>query len=154
MIKFLTINVEDKYRINKRLIHKIISKLKDELKFSIDSLTINFISAETILTINKHYLNHHHTTDIITFNYSGDLLHLDGELFISIEDSRNNSHIYRCTHDSELFRLITHGILHLMGYDDRTMIQKRKMKKIENLLVSKHEAILNNDILIYDSKIN
>jgi len=154
LVKFLTINAENKYRINKRLVHKIISKFKEELNFSIETLTINFISADTILTINKHYLNHHHTTDIITFNYSGNQVHLDGELFISIEDSRNNSHIYGCTHDSELFRLIAHGILHLMGYDDITVSQKRKMKKIENLLVTKHEMILNNDTLIYDSKIN
>lgn len=147
----MTVNAEDKYRINKRLVHKIISRLRDELHFSIESLTINFISAESILAINKQYLNHHHTTDIITFNYTGDNTHLDGELFISVEDSRNNSQIYKCTHDSELFRLIAHGILHLLGYDDSGVSQKKEMKKIENSLVTKHETVLNNDILIYDS---
>lgn len=154
MIKFITVNVEDKYRINKKLVHAFISRLKGDLKFSVESLTINFISAKTILNINKHYLNHHYTTDIITFNYSGDQVHLDGELFISVEDSRNNSQIYRCTHDRELFRLIAHGILHLVGYDDTTVTKKRKMKKIENLLVEKHAAVFNKDILIYDIKNN
>lgn len=154
MVKYLTVNAEYKYKINKQLVHKLVSRLQVELKFSVASLFINFVSAKTILKINKEYLNHNYSTDIITFNYSGDKKLLDGELFISIEDSKNNSHIYECTHDNELFRLITHGILHLMGYDDYTVSQKREMKKLENLLVAKYEMDLTNDILIYDSKNN
>ena len=68
--------------------------------------------------INKSYLKHDYTTDIITFNYSNSLEQIDGEIFISIDDALSNSKKFKVTLSDELVRLVIHGILHLLGYDD------------------------------------
>ncbi len=137
MIKQLKVYCENKIKINRRIVHKIVSELKSELNFSIDSLYINFISDKKIIQINKKYLNHNYSTDIITFNYSGSSSLLDGEIFISYNDAYDNSLKYKVSHNSELIRLIVHGILHLIGYDDKKATDRTKMKRIENKLVKK-----------------
>lgn len=128
--------------INKKNIHYLVQTLSTELKFTISNLEINFISDKSILDINKTYLKHNYTTDIITFNYSENLNNIDGEIFISIEDANNNSKKFKVTLSNELNRLIIHGILHLLGYDDLVTSDKRVMKRLENRLLSKLKFVL------------
>ena len=59
---------------------------------------------------------------------------MDGEIIISLRDAEENSKKYQVTFDNELLRLIIHGILHLLGYDDVTLPKKRVMKKIEDTI--------------------
>jgi rRNA maturation RNase YbeY len=141
------ISAEKKIKVNKKLVHKIIGQLKNELDFKILSLIVNFVSSETILEINKKYLTHNYTTDIITFNYSNNNILLEGEVFISVSDVFENSEKYKCSFQNEILRVIIHGVLHLLGYNDIERSDKIKMKKLENNLV-KHL-----DILLKDSKI-
>lgn len=135
MIKNLSVYTSKNIQISKASIHNIISFLKKELRFSVDSLLYNFVSADEIHAINKKYLKHNYSTDIITFNYSGKNDTLDGEIFISVDDALQNSKKFKVTLDNELIRLVIHGILHLIGYDDIKPADKRKMKKEENRLV-------------------
>lgn len=144
MIQNLKISSENGIKIDKNLCHLLVSHIKKDLDFSIVSLPINFIFSGTILEINKKYLNHHFTTDIITFNYSGENKELDGELYISIDDALENSKQFDNTLDEELLRLIIHGILHLLGFDDMTPDDKKIMKAKENELVLKYKYLLNN----------
>lgn len=136
-------------RIDKKIIDLFILKIQKELNFSIESLELNFVGSETILDINKVHLNHHSTTDIITFNYSQESNSFDAEIFISVPDAYENSKKYGVTIDNELGRLIIHGILHLLGFDDTVTSKKRKMKKRENELVEKYckyaKGLLKND---------
>lgn len=152
MVKQLSIFVENKYKINKRLTHTVIAELREDLAFSIESLNINFVSSETIKKINIEHLDHNYSTDIITFNYSGSAEDLDGELFISVDDARENSLRFKCLIDEELLRLIIHGILHLLGYDDMTPADRRKMKRLENKLTIQRKHHLKTAALIYDGK--
>lgn len=135
MIKNLTVFSNRKPKINKKDVHKAVSALIKILNFSIDSLQINFINSNQILEINKKYLNHHFTTDIITFNYSGSLENLEGELFISTDDAFENAKKFNVDFNSELLRLIIHGILHMIGYEDDIPVNKKRMKLLENKLV-------------------
>lgn len=137
MVKNLQITDTGKL-VNKKNIHNLVKSLKKELHFDISSLIINFISAGQILEINKRYLNHDNTTDIITFNYSGDNLILDGEIFISVEDTVKNSKKFKVSFVNEVNRLIIHGILHLLGYEDKKKSDKLVMKRLENKLVKKY----------------
>lgn len=148
MIKNLTVSSANSYKINKKNIHKIVSLLKNELNFTIFALEINFVDNEFILDLNKEYLDHHYYTDIITFNYSGDNVNLDGELFISVDEAKINSKRYDCTLEQELLRLVIHGILHIVGYDDMNAEDKAEMKEIENRLVKKYKYILEESNLI------
>lgn len=129
-------------KIKKSKIHDLIKSLSIELNFIVSNLEINIISSSDIHIINKGYLKHNYTTDIITFNYSDTLEQLDGEIFISIDDAQYNSKKFRVTLSEELVRLVIHGILHLLGYDDQNKFDKKIMKRLENKLLSKNNFIL------------
>lgn len=118
--------------IIKRNIHKLISILLKKFGLRITFLEVNIVSSDYVLDLNKKYLKHNYNTDILTFNYSTDSSNLEGEIYISLEDAKKNSQRFNCTLNEELKRLITHGILHLIGFDDTTKSQKIKMKKMEN----------------------
>jgi rRNA maturation RNase YbeY len=152
LVKNLTIDSEKGIRINKALIHSAIKSLKSELEITISSLSIVFLNSEGIKEINKQYLNHDFSTDIITFNYSGDNKDLDGEIFISIEDALENSKRFGCTVDNELFRLIIHGLLHMVGFDDHTIPERNVMTKNENKYLTVLENLIKDKPLIYDGK--
>ena len=129
-------------KIKKSNVHDLIKSLSVELNFLVSNLEINFISGEDIHAINKSYLKHDYTTDIITFNYSDSLQQIDGEIFISIDDALSNSKKFKVTLSEELVRLVIHGILHLLGYDDQNVTDKKIMKRLENKLLSKNNFIL------------
>ncbi len=128
--------------INKLIIHKLIRLLKGELNFTITNLEISFVNSADIIQLNKKYLNHNRSTDIITFCYSKIKSSLEGEILISLDDAFQNSKVFKTTFKKELLRLITHGILHLLGYNDKKMNEKKVMKKKENQLVNKYRFIL------------
>ena len=134
-MKNVTVENAKSYSILKRNVHKIITALKSELNFSVNFLQINFISAEQIARINEDYLNHKGSTDIITFNYSDNTFNLDGECYICVPIAEENARKFKVTLQNELLRLIIHGVLHLMGYDDIKEVDRRKMKLEENRLV-------------------
>lgn len=129
-------------KINKRRIHLLVNRLTKELNFSISFLEINFISSDDIKKINKMHLNHDYATDIITFRYCTDLKNIDGEIIISIEDAQINSQKFKISFYEEIARLVIHGILHLLGYDDQITNDKKVMKRMENKLLSNFKFIL------------
>jgi len=129
-------------KINRKEVHGLVKSLKTDLNFKIESLSINFIDSEKIKRINKEYLQHDFSTDVITFNYSCSKNEFDGEIFISIEDAAYFANKYETTINSELNRLVIHGILHLKGFDDLNRKNKMKMKKTENNLLNKYNFSL------------
>lgn len=128
--------------LKKSQIHKLVKSLSKDLDFSVSNLELNIISSSSILEINKKYLNHNYSTDIITFNYSNNNELIDGEIFISIDDALYNAKKFRVKLSEELARLVIHGILHLLGYDDLKYSDKKIMKRLENQLLSKNNFIL------------
>ena len=142
MIKNLEVNNSTGWKIDKLLIHKIVNLLKKEFELTISSLLINFISANQIKQINNDFLKHNYSTDIITFNYSKVKETIDGEIYISIDDAQNNARKFGVTFNEEIMRLVTHGFLHLTGYNDEKLIEKRKMKGLENKLFEKYRKFL------------
>ena len=84
------------------------------------------------MDVNQRYLGHDYFTDIITFDYCEDDL-LSGDLFISIDTVRENAGFYKAdSFDNELQRVMVHGLLHLIGYDDQTPEQQKVMREKEN----------------------
>jgi probable rRNA maturation factor len=128
--------------IEKKKIHFLIKSLSEPLRFKLTSLEINFVKADEILLINRKYLKHNYYTDIITFNYSEEKYLIDGEIFISITDAFENANIYKVAAKEEIFRLVIHGILHLLGYDDLKKKDKNIMKRLENRLLNSNKFIL------------
>jgi probable rRNA maturation factor len=123
------------------MVHKSVSFLKKQLNFQLKALVINFVSSEEIIKINSDYLKHHYATDIITFDYSETNSDIDGEIYISLEEAHKNSGIYKSSLNEEIIRLVTHGVLHLLGYNDLQQKEKKKMKALEDDLVDKQKHI-------------
>ena len=136
-MKNLNVLSENNFNIRKLLVHKLVGILKNELEFSIEQLQIVFVDSKEIHNINKKFLKHDYSTDIITFNYSLEKSKFDGEIYISIEDAAENARSFNVTLNNEIIRLIIHGILHLLGYDDVKVKDKRIMKTFEDELVEK-----------------
>ncbi|MEG0499979.1 MAG: rRNA maturation RNase YbeY [Rikenellaceae bacterium] len=94
------------------------------------------------LDINKKYLNHDYFTDIITFDYSEDMPVegvIAGDLFISIDTVARNAFQYRVRFKQELHRVIIHGILHLLGYKDKSATEAVEMRAKEDYYLGKLE---------------
>ncbi len=90
-----------------------------------------FCSDEKILDVNRTYLQHDYYTDIITFDYSeGDAI--SGDLFISLDTVRTNAEKFAVAYDSELYRVIIHGVLHLCGIDDKAPGARAVMERYED----------------------
>ena len=99
-----------------------------------------FCSDDQLLDINKEFLNHDYYTDIITFDYcEGEKL--SGDLFISVDSVRENAIEYGAEFKDELNRVIVHGLLHLIGYDDHCDEDIAQMRAKENYYHSLRELI-------------
>ncbi|MDP5231875.1 MAG: rRNA maturation RNase YbeY [Cellulophaga sp.] len=98
-------------------------------------LSYIFCSDEYLLNLNKEYLHHDTFTDIITFDYcEGNTI--SGDIFISVERVKENSEIYKGTFNDELLRVMAHGVLHLLGYKDKseeenTLMRSKEEEKIK-----------------------
>ncbi|MCL4546953.1 MAG: rRNA maturation RNase YbeY [Bacteroidetes bacterium] len=138
-MKNVFVNVEKGFTLNKRKVHQVLSLVCSELNVGISEMEINFVSSETMLAVNKKFLNHNYDTDIITFDYSNERDNLDGEIFISLAQAEKNGKLFRVSTDNELLRLIVHGVLHLIGYDDKIAARRKIMKKREDQLVKKFQ---------------
>lgn len=99
--------------------------------FSIGNINVVLCDDEYVLDINKQFLNHNYYTDVITFDYCEDTL-ISGDLMISIDTVKSNAKEYDVPFIEELYRVIAHGVLHLLGYKDSTENEKSEMRVAEN----------------------
>jgi probable rRNA maturation factor len=105
-------------------------------KRNLEQLNFIFCSDSYLLQINKDYLNHKTLTDIVTFDQSEDAKVIQGDIFISIERIKDNAQKFNVSFDSEIHRVIIHGVLHLIGYGDKNPTAKAKMRKKEDAYLS------------------
>ena len=106
----------------------------------IGDINVIFCSDNYILDVNMKYLQHDYFTDIITFDYCEGKV-LSGDLFISVDSVRENSIEFGTDFEEELHRVIVHGVLHLIGYDDHTEGDKKVMRQKENYYLQMRSQI-------------
>ena len=97
-------------------------------------LSLIFSSDKYLLKINQDYLNHDFYTDIITFDY--ELENITGDLFISYERVLDNSTTHNTSVENELNRVVVHGLLHLIGYGDKSESESKTMRQLEDKYLS------------------
>lgn len=103
-----------------------------------------FCSDEKILEVNRQYLQHDYYTDIITFDYcEGN--RLNGDLFISLDTVRTNAEQFQTDYDTELHRVIIHGVLHLCGINDKGPGEREIMEAAENKALAMRTTDAPND---------
>jgi probable rRNA maturation factor len=118
---------------------KISSWIKTVIKsegHTLEALNFIFCSDERLLEINRQYLNHKTYTDIITFDTSEHNGKIEGDIFVSIERVKENAMKLNIPFQDELHRVIIHGVLHLLGYSDKTASQTKEMRKKEDAYLS------------------
>ena len=113
----------------------VVSVLKQSVranKFKLGVINFIFCSDEYLLKMNKQFLNHNYYTDVITFDYSEET-RVGGDIFISTDRVRNNSETYNQSYETELLRVISHGLLHLIKFNDKeeSEIEIMRAKELE-----------------------
>ncbi|HNV82170.1 MAG: rRNA maturation RNase YbeY [Tenuifilaceae bacterium] len=129
-INFYNSNIEFRLREIK-VIKKWIEKVILLHGYQVENLSIIFCSEEEIVRINSEFLKHNYPTDIITFSYSQEKS-IEAELYIALSVVKCNSKIFNQTFKNELERVIIHGVLHLLGYNDKTRAQRKVMREAED----------------------
>ncbi len=110
----------------------LLQSAKSESK-CISELNYIFCDDPYLLKINIEYLKHDYLTDIITFDYSDKSAEISGDIYISVDRAKENSVLFNERFDQELRRLMIHGLLHLIGYADKTDAEKKEMTTKEDL---------------------
>ena len=105
-----------------------VAKAHDRI---LGSLVYIFCDDEKILEVNRQFLNHDYYTDIITFDYCRGKL-VRGDMYISLDTVHSNAEGLNCSYDSELKRVIVHGLLHLCGINDKAPGEREIMEAHEN----------------------
>ena len=98
--------------------------------YELKNITYVFCSDEYLWNMNKQFLQHDYYTDIITFDYVKGKV-VSGDLFISYDRIVDNANKFDVSRETELLRVMIHGVLHLCGYDDKTDQQKIVMRQNE-----------------------
>jgi len=127
-------------KINARLLKRIIVGLFADLKIAKAELGINLVAAPEMTLVNETFLQHAGSTDVITFDHSSAECRLrksemHGELFVCVDEAILQARRFKTDWQSEVVRYVIHGVLHLLGHDDRRVAARRKMKREENRLV-------------------
>jgi rRNA maturation RNase YbeY len=108
-----------------------INRAIKENNKQLGAISVIFCSDNYLLKINQDYLNHDYFTDIITFDYCEDNI-VSGDLFISIDMIRANAEKFGVELIDELHRVIIHGVMHLVGFKDKTDEEAQTMRAQEN----------------------
>ena len=130
MVRYFFEDIEYKYT-GRRFNNAWLRRVAQQEQCRLGEVNIIFCSDTYLLNINMQYLGHDYYTDIITFDYSEKPV-VSGDLFISIDSVRENAAFYGASFDEELHRVIVHGLLHLIGYDDHTEADQAEMRSMEN----------------------
>jgi rRNA maturation RNase YbeY len=118
-----------------------LKQIAQSENFKIGELNYIFCSDEYLYQINVDYLNHHTYTDIITFDNSEEEKLIEGDIFVSIDRVKENAQKLKQEESSELSRVISHGLLHLMGYKDKTKTDAEVMRSKEAFAIELFQTI-------------
>jgi probable rRNA maturation factor len=137
MVNFIFVDIPE-FNFNKNIFSQwITSSIKEEGKIAGD-IVYHFCSDEKILAINKTYLDHDTYTDIISFPTSNNEKIISGEIFISVDRIKENANKYDIEFYQEFKRVLIHGVLHFIGYDDHKDQDILTMRSKEDYYLNLH----------------
>ena len=129
-------NIECDLKINKTKFSFWLNEIIIEENNSLGDIVYIFCDDDYLLAKNIKYLNHNTLTDVITFDYSKNKL-ISGDILISIDRVHENSNIFGVQFLNELQRVMAHGLLHLLGYNDKTEIEEKEIREKEDYYLEK-----------------
>ena len=121
---------------DKRKIREWILKSVENEAYRIGVLNYILTNDNILVQLNKEYLRHFTLTDIITFDLSEKEGEISGDVFISVDRARENAKEFKVSLRNEISRLMIHGVLHLMGFKDKTASEREMMRAKEEFYLS------------------
>ena len=116
----------------------LLDAIKQEKK-QVGNISFVFCSDEYLLEINRQYLSADYLTDVITFDFTEEN-NISGDVFISVDRVKENAKQYKQKYFHEMLRVIIHGVLHLLGYKDKTEEEIKQMREKEDYYLRKLET--------------
>jgi probable rRNA maturation factor len=134
-INFFSQSIPFKVPFPRKTASWIKAAIKKE-KHSLKELNFIFCTDEELYEINVEYLKHKTLTDIITFDNSDEENVIEGDIYVSVDRVKENAAEYGIEFPLELRRVVIHGVLHLLGYSDKTSANQKEMRKKEDAYLS------------------
>ncbi|MBR6306126.1 MAG: rRNA maturation RNase YbeY [Bacteroidales bacterium] len=140
MVSYFTQDISFVFKY-KRLTSNWLKQVAANEGKKLGAISVIFCSDNYLLDVNIKYLGHDYYTDIITFDYCEGSC-VSGDLFISVDSVKENSVFYNTCFEEELNRVIVHGVLHLIGYDDHAETDAAMMRSKENQYLELRKSLL------------
>ena len=133
MTRVFVFNTHPKYKVNKSIFKQLARSVFSREGARTAKCNVVFVGDKRMIVLNSTYLGHEYTTDVLSFPLRDhDDGGVEGEVYINIDQARRQARSFHVTINSELARLVIHGILHLLGYRDDTKRQKTRMLQRED----------------------
>ena len=143
----ITINIINDYKnnldYNEDSIKSLFKNILIDYNHKSASISIILSNQKLLNKLKQQYFNVDQYTDVIAFNLEDKNEDIDGEVYVSIDDILENSIKYKTKFNDEFSRILIHGCLHLLGFDDTTELEKKEMTELEN----KYLSCLNKNII-------
>ena len=133
---------DSKFLYNSESISNLVLYIFKDKKVKLNALSIILTDSISLSKLKKKYFNVNQFTDVIAFNLNNEKDCIEGEIYISIDDVKENAKIYSESFENEFKRVIIHGSLHLMGFDDSTEDEKKTMTDLENIFINKFKELI------------
>ncbi len=130
-------------KVNRDYFRTLIKRISESVFVNDISLNYIFMLDDELLEINREHLQHDYYTDIITFDLSNDESTIFGELYISKDRIKDHAKTYEVSEEEELIRVMSHGFLHLIGFNDKSEDEALLMRKEEERCLSLWREIKN-----------
>ena len=135
-------NFNSSYKFNNKSFSTLASTIGTVENYKFSYINIVFTDDENMRLLKKKYFNQDYYTDVISFNLEEPNNSIEGEIYIGMNQVYKNSIKFDCNLNGELKRIIIHGLLHLVGYDDQTKKDKENMTELEDKYMALHNDII------------
>lgn len=115
-----------------------LMEIANQFKFTVVTINVIFCNDAYIRNVNVEYLKHDYETDIITFDNSEFEQEIESDIYISIESVKENASNFNISIEEELLRVLAHGLLHLVGFNDKSDEEVLAMREEENKAINRY----------------
>lgn len=132
-------NAHPSYRRRSRDVRRIVRSVLQRERCRAADLGIVFINNRRMCALNGEFLRHYYTTDVLSFPLSDrNAKCLEGEIYVNLDQAKRQAGDFHVSFRQEIYRLVIHGTLHLLGYDDNTRKNKEEMTRLENTYLARN----------------
>ena len=135
-LKIEIYNINRKFIIDPNRVKKFARLIFKNEKHERVDVNVVFVDNDYIIELNKTYLNSSEATDVLSFSLGHDAATIEGEIYINLDVVTQNTDIYDVTFEQEVLRMVAHGILHLLDYDDCDDESRKTMSSKEDYYLS------------------